>query len=747
MRLAFTLFLILSLFTKVYAGEWHNYDVPLHGFQLNSIISHDNSLFTCGNDGIILKSDDGFETYNRLLVQEKYNNEKFNQMCSFSDIIFTSSEAGNVIYSTDNGMTWNELLIPNKKKIFDMKADDSHLIIACEDATCLIINSSLDIEYSTIPDIDNNDVLAVEIMSSGEFIAGGIGAFLAKSDDLGKTWTITRNVANISDAVTDIHEADGIIYASTSYGWIVYSKNKGNSWLIKNKDQEPKAGLSIAPIYNFRVINGNKFLAFGPFSGQYQSVDGGDTWSLVKVDGYFGFAVNDILTFDNKIFIVGETNYNSSIIQVASDFTSKWGTRIFENNLTYDDSFIESNRLTNEKGFSINNDLYYLSKNKERSYIKGLGNKSDIVIECDSNVAKVFPFENKVFVTYLGGVFRMYDSNFESFEEYNLLDTVSYYNEVSYVAKITHGYMIFMRTYDIESNTDNLEIYAIDDNGNFNKLPDSFRQDAICISPVTSLKDNHVHFSTFKYDKNSKQAYGMFSNYNDNLEFGLIDTNTINPNIFSIKDIYYKTDNTFSYVLKNNEDSTYTIKDYNEDTSQWSVVAEGVSDFKHFTGSLNITHINDTLLIGIIRNGDTDFLFDSNDEGVTWSIDSSFNRLNFTYNPSVNDLFLFRDTVFAFCGRNRIAYKALSPGTSVEEKRWNKTETLYVETFPNPATSQLNVEFDGIIDSIDLYDLQGKMVLNSYEKEIDISDLKQGPYFVKVSSNGKSYFSQFVVAR
>ncbi len=82
---------------------------------------------------------------------------------------------------------------------------------------------------------------------------------------------------------------------------------------------------------------------------------------------------------------------------------------------------------------------------------------------------------------------------------------------------------------------------------------------------------------------------------------------------------------------------------------------------------------------------------------------------------------------------------------SVEENEGNSAPEFSL--FPNPATNILNIEFADTVESIDLYDLKGRKILTSSDTQIDISNLNQGTYFVKVSSNGKSFFRQFVVVK
>lgn len=61
---------------------------------------------------------------------------------------------------------------------------------------------------------------------------------------------------------------------------------------------------------------------------------------------------------------------------------------------------------------------------------------------------------------------------------------------------------------------------------------------------------------------------------------------------------------------------------------------------------------------------------------------------------------------------------------------------------PNPVVSQLHLKGNEIIDNISVYNLLGQLVYNqkalSAELEVDLSELKSGNYFVKVSSGTKT---------
>jgi len=62
-----------------------------------------------------------------------------------------------------------------------------------------------------------------------------------------------------------------------------------------------------------------------------------------------------------------------------------------------------------------------------------------------------------------------------------------------------------------------------------------------------------------------------------------------------------------------------------------------------------------------------------------------------------------------------------------------------ISMFPNPAKTMLNIETDEAISEIDIFNQQGQLVKTAKTKNIIISDLSSGLYFVKVNFTGKSF--------
>jgi hypothetical protein len=66
--------------------------------------------------------------------------------------------------------------------------------------------------------------------------------------------------------------------------------------------------------------------------------------------------------------------------------------------------------------------------------------------------------------------------------------------------------------------------------------------------------------------------------------------------------------------------------------------------------------------------------------------------------------------------------------------------------FPNPAQNKLEITVDNEqIKEVKLYDVLGKEVLSTKEKEIDVSSLNESVYFLHVKTSGNYYTKKVVI--
>lgn len=125
------------------------------------------------------------------------------------------------------------------------------------------------------------------------------------------------------------------------------------------------------------------------------------------------------------------------------------------------------------------------------------------------------------------------------------------------------------------------------------------------------------------------------------------------------------------------------------------------------------------------------------DNGVNWT-DLSGDGSVLASMEIIQALAVFKNELYVATSTG-IYKRSFSGNTGVSEQITKLQITLY----PNPATDKLFVNVPNA--EISIMDLQGKLVKQtSNETTLDVSQLQQGVYFVKVVANGEVMTSKFV---
>ncbi len=75
-----------------------------------------------------------------------------------------------------------------------------------------------------------------------------------------------------------------------------------------------------------------------------------------------------------------------------------------------------------------------------------------------------------------------------------------------------------------------------------------------------------------------------------------------------------------------------------------------------------------------------------------------------------------------------------------------KNKEAEVSIYPNPAADKVYIETTGIIES-KLFDLLGKEIINTQKKEVDVSNLQDGIYFLSVKTSSGVLTKKIIVQR
>ncbi len=100
-------------------------------------------------------------------------------------------------------------------------------------------------------------------------------------------------------------------------------------------------------------------------------------------------------------------------------------------------------------------------------------------------------------------------------------------------------------------------------------------------------------------------------------------------------------------------------------------------------------------------------------------------------------------TAFATCGFDLDAVGVINSTSGIDEYA-----NYNFQIFPNPANDFISIKFESKIEEFFLFDSQSKVLIHEYSikpnSQINLSELKQGLYFVKIF-DGERFFNQKLV--
>jgi hypothetical protein len=77
-------------------------------------------------------------------------------------------------------------------------------------------------------------------------------------------------------------------------------------------------------------------------------------------------------------------------------------------------------------------------------------------------------------------------------------------------------------------------------------------------------------------------------------------------------------------------------------------------------------------------------------------------------------------------------------GTGLKEDR----SSIQVSVFPNPSDNFITI--NAVVESASVFDITGKELLRSNSSQINVSELKQGVYFIRATTGTEQFHARFI---
>ncbi|MGJ8685494.1 MAG: T9SS type A sorting domain-containing protein [Nonlabens sp.] len=127
------------------------------------------------------------------------------------------------------------------------------------------------------------------------------------------------------------------------------------------------------------------------------------------------------------------------------------------------------------------------------------------------------------------------------------------------------------------------------------------------------------------------------------------------------------------------------------------------------------------------------------------------NNSNFTYfgssfTPSLICIFVdnanYSTTNWTNTHPNNIFVNNQAECTALSNESMSLDDSFTI--YPNPASTDIHIKYDGLIDRVEVYDVAGQKLIDTSKIHISTNELKSGIYFMKIYSGSESGVKQFI---
>ncbi len=210
--------------------SWNQVEVPTRS-GLNAVHFHDRNLgWAVGHDGVIVRTQDGGATWERVYWAPEDENPLFDVWFADADQGFAIGAYGAFFETSDGGTTWTSRYISEDDFHLNqiVPAGDERLYIAAE-AGLFYRSDDGGATWADLATPYHGSFFGVLPLEGDSVLAFGLRGHLFRSDDAGETWT-ELETHTISMLTNSLRLADGTIIITGLGGVVLVSHDGGQTF-------------------------------------------------------------------------------------------------------------------------------------------------------------------------------------------------------------------------------------------------------------------------------------------------------------------------------------------------------------------------------------------------------------------------------------------------------------------------------------------------------------------------------------
>ena len=258
--------------------------VPLYpdGSKMCDGIVVDNELILVGGEGVILRSHDGFQTWQRQRLKDGEYRTIYSIAKLDSRVWVVVGESGLCYRTTDGGEHWEAVDVGTDRTLYRVRQDSSGVVIAVGEGGVIVRSTDGGMRWEERASGTEKGLRGLGWRGDEVVVVGERGV-IVRSTDRGESWVVVQEGDALGRTLYDVAATPSHWYAVGAFSGILRSSDGGQTWQM---DLEALPSLDADRLRGIWFVDGQRGWIVGEsaealWQPVWETTDGGQSWSKV----------------------------------------------------------------------------------------------------------------------------------------------------------------------------------------------------------------------------------------------------------------------------------------------------------------------------------------------------------------------------------------------------------------------------------------------------------------------------------
>lgn len=310
-------FLLVAFFffnSTLFGQDWKR--MQSWGLDFESITWVNGSLGFIGGENILIKTEDGGQTWQELNIPE---NTLINDLAFWDESIgFAIGDEGTILKTINGGLEWTKINSPTSNHLYSILVVDENSILLVGESGLIFQSKNHGESWEAIDSPVKDALRDIFFIDEDTGYISGDGGIILKTENGGADFELLNSSSTVNmNSISFSSELIG--YAAGSSGVILKTEDGGQNWRNLNSGVTTELKKIVPSPVDSRII-----LVVGESATALKSSNSGTSFSKINLGTGNSRNLNDLsfMPESNQIMAVGENGYLIKSINAGNNYST-----------------------------------------------------------------------------------------------------------------------------------------------------------------------------------------------------------------------------------------------------------------------------------------------------------------------------------------------------------------------------------------------------------------------------------------